>query len=438
MLVRALQISNSPSALLMSKIVGSIVTLASAPILARALGPDGRGITAAVTAVIFLVPLLASFGLPWVVRRRCAVDPDPHAVVRTAQLLGVLSIIPTIAVGFAVDSLLFSDLSSTQKVALYCSLAATPLVVSRNIAISHLVIRAEYRKISILTLAQPIFYVLAVLFLFFSGRLTVSTAIAAYGLSLVATYISTIHFNEVSFRGSRVSIRPLAKESFRAFGAQIAEMSSYRLDIIMLLPIAGPNAVGLYSVATSVTMAPTPAGNAVGAATFRPIATAPDGQRADLLAESFKHAVVLGLVAGAAILVAAPVAVPLIFGNAFQPAVTTTMILSAGTVLVVVNQVLTSSLFAINRGFAVTFAQVGGVVVGIVALIILASRFGANGAAAAGVAGYLVTTVVGTRALQVPIRLLVPRPRDVGPAFRVLFKRNGITQHTSRDDQTSN
>ncbi|MET4046853.1 MULTISPECIES: oligosaccharide flippase family protein [unclassified Rhodococcus (in: high G+C Gram-positive bacteria)] len=417
------RLPNSPSLLIVSKVLGSILTLATAPLIARALGPDGRGITAGITAVVFLVPLLCGFGLPWVVRRRVATAADPHAVIRSAQRLSVLSLIPALLISALAVSTIFSDLSSLEKIVFYLCLSTTPLVVSRNVLISYFVVTKSYTKIAVLTLAQPLFYVGGIFVCFAIGQLAVVGVIAVYGLSIVATYVATIRFNVVRWRGSRVPFGALLRESARAGGAQIAEMSSYRLGLILLLPLAGASALGQYSVATNIAMAPSPVGNALGASSFVHIAKSSDREQSDIAAESIRHSTIVGLLAGALVAAIAPLAVPIIFGNEFRPAIETTLLLSVGTVLVIVNQVLTSSLFAINKGMAVTFSQLSGLVVSVPLLIIFGQKYGANGAALSAVCGYFVTTLFGVSAMPVTIRGLVPRRGDFQSTFRALFRR---------------
>ena len=80
----AVRFFNSPMTMLGSRLSVAALGLISAPLIAQALGPSGRGETASALATMYLVPILLALGMPFEVRRRVLADGGMGAV-RTAR-----------------------------------------------------------------------------------------------------------------------------------------------------------------------------------------------------------------------------------------------------------------------------------------------------------------------------------------------------------------
>ncbi|MFC9836885.1 lipopolysaccharide biosynthesis protein [Rhodococcus sp. NPDC127530] len=414
---------NAPASLLISRLIGSALALLTSPIIAQAIGAEGRGLTAAAVTALTIVPIALALGLPWTVRRRCAVEVDPESVVRSSQILALTSLVPGAGIGVVMCGTLLSGLPDGAKYWLIAGLALAPCVVGRNCLLSYLVVRRSFAKILIITVSQPLLYFVLVLILMSTEHISITSTIAVYVISVLASYIATAIVNPISWFGSRAKFGQIALDSLRAAGAQISEIASYRLNQLILLPVIGGAALGNYSVALNVALAPAPIGQAIGSGTFKENANSNGVAFREKCADSVRAAVSVGFVSTFAICALSPFVVPWAFGEEFEPAVPAAMILSFGGLLVMCNYTLTSNLIAAGDSLKASVSHYVGFAVGVVLLFVLSYRFGLIGAACASSAGFLTTAVLGSAFLSVPLRAWIPTLAGLKKSLGLLLSR---------------
>jgi hypothetical protein len=209
---------------------------------------------------------------------------------------------------------LLSDLPHVAGILFIIGLSMTPLIVIRNCQISLLVVEHQYLRIFLVTVCQPTVYLIVILTLSWSGRLTLTAVVFSYVASVASSYIS--------------------------------EIASYRLNQLILLPLIGGAALGNYAVATNVALAPAPLGHAVGAVGFKDMAAGTKDSGRASLEDSFRAAVWLAALSTLFVSLIAPFVIPLAFGREFATAVPATIVLAIGGFFVICNYVLTSGLVA--------------------------------------------------------------------------------------------
>ncbi|MDI6629534.1 MAG: oligosaccharide flippase family protein [Rhodococcus sp. (in: high G+C Gram-positive bacteria)] len=416
----------TPSSLVVSRVLASMLMLVTAPIIARAIGPDGRGITAAAIAALTLAPYFVGFGLPWAVRRRAAVSTSPYDVGRTAQLLTVFTVVPAALIAFGADQTIFGELTTSSRTALAIGFILSPTLVLRNNVVSLFVVDRNYLSIFWLTIAQPTSYVIFIGAVAASGQLDPASTIAAFIASTAVSAILTEFLRPFKYRGQRVDMKPLLLESLKAAGGQLAEVSSQRLDQVLLLPLIGPVALGHYAVAANVASAPNPVGQAIGASAFSSIAN----EKSDpigAVVTSLRRGIALGFLCGATVAIVSPFAIPLVFGREFSESVVSAEILAIGTLFTISASTLTSAMFAINKGVSVTVSQFGGLLIGLGVMLWAAPNYGSVGAACAAITGYLATFLLGCALTRVPVLRIFPRPSDFSLALKDITRKRAST-----------
>ncbi|MFE7416417.1 lipopolysaccharide biosynthesis protein [Rhodococcus sp. NPDC057529] len=413
----------SPAGLVIARLLSAALALVTSPLIARAIGAEGRGLVAAATTALMILPIGLAFGLPWAVRRRCSLDAQSHAVIRSARLLSLLTIVPGVGFAFLLYATLLSDLPEHAGVWFVVGLALTPLVVTRNCQISLLVVEQKYLRILLVTLSQPAAYFVLILGLFISSRLSVTAVISSYVVSVGVSYLMTSRIVLIPWFGNRVSWRPLVGEAWRASGAQISEIASYRLNQLLLLPLIGGAALGNYAVAVNIALAPAPIGHAVGAAGFKGMATGSEADRRKSVDKSLRSAVWLAILSALGVSALSPFVIPWAFGREFRSAIPATIVLAVGGVFVICNYVMTSGLVARNQPGRASIVHFSGFIVGLVALLLLSPPLGLMGAALASVIGFVATSVTASVFLRVGIGLWIPRLSHLRSSFSVLFGR---------------
>src|SRR4051795_3660590 len=361
--------------------------LITGPILARALGPEGRGIFAAVTTPLLLASLLGTLGLqdaltqflarrgltPVSGLRHAAAALLPCTLVSTAGLVGL--------------AFWLFDAPSTRHLFLIL-VSSLPI----NLAVSLLFgwatgIRA-YRIVNRVKVVMATTRLLLVVGLALGDHLTVPLACAvqlfggAVGLLAVAPSVRR-HLRENHVVADRTEAGvPRAAEIWALAAALLpgvlASLATARLDQVIALPIMGARELGLYAAAVSLAELPLVFATAGRSLLLGGLRTGDGHLEQDLLiAQGILLMTVLSAVVLAAI---SPVLVPFLFGQDFAGAVLPMVILCLGTgCLAAINQA-TALCVRIDRPALQSLTLLGTTVLNVVLLFLLGSA-GATGAA---------------------------------------------------------
>ncbi|MGV0795682.1 oligosaccharide flippase family protein [Mycolicibacterium elephantis] len=411
----------SPSLLVFGRLGSSALMLISAPIVARALGPDGRGETAAALALFLIVPVVLGVGLPLEVRRQAA-RSDGHAVIRTARRIIALSTVFAALLAMLTYFTIFSDFNATGRAVATVGVALAPLSTSWAIDVSVLVAHRRYRGILLIQLMQPTVYVTFIVFFWALGVASVATVLLASLAGTAATFMAGLLLVRVPIQGPRVCTKSLLRNGITYFGSAIAEMASARADQVLALPLIGAYQAGLYSVAATIGSVPLSVGHALGATYFAPIANAHDRRRIQLQGEAIRAAIAAALMGVPLLALTAWLTIPTIFGREFVPSIHPTMIVLIGSAAMLVAYVASMTLAAEGRGASMTIAQIAALVCAIASLFILGPPLGAVGAAFASTLGYVVLLALLLLSLRIPARLLVPSPKDFVKSIKRLIR----------------
>lgn len=394
--------------------------LVTAPLVARAVGPEGRGLTASALATLAILPFVLGVGLPMAVRRRAAIE-SVSEIVRTVRLFAFFLVVPATLLGLLAKGVFLSGLTGAQSLVFMAGAAATPLFISALADESVLIVRKQFLGVAIYRAAQPVVYFVIVVCTTLTGTLDVTWIIVAMASGTVASGVVGSVLVRVGLRGPRVPMRPLLRQGISYAGSELAEVSQNRLDQVVMVSLIGASQAGLYAVAVTLATLPVVLGHAVGAAVFREVANAQGAERDDLVARTLRAANLMGIVASASLAGVTPLVVPFLFGKEFIGAVPVTLIALAGSTAILTGYVATVLLGAEGAGRSMTLAQVAGVFTGIGLLFVLGPRFLAIGAAVASSLGYMLTYAVATRKLNVRLNALLPRRSDALTALQLLL-----------------
>jgi O-antigen/teichoic acid export membrane protein len=193
-------------------------------------------------------------------------------------------------------------------------------------------------------------------------------------------------------RPSAALTRRVLGYGMRAQVGSFVMLLNLRLDFLLISVITGPTVLGVYAIASRYAELVRVLTLAVTYVLY-PRFAAESESRAVQTARSLIPRV--GLVTGSAIVplwFAAPFVIPLIYGEAFRPAISPAEIILFGFVLHGVAAVITALLYGMNRPGLNSIAMGAGLGVTVILDVALIPSFGAVGAATASAVAYLVTT----------------------------------------------
>jgi O-antigen/teichoic acid export membrane protein len=421
--------------------VNLLANLASGVLVARSLGPSGRGEIAAIL-MIALVPYLLTLGCQRAVAFHQARHPEDagHLLTTWLLLLAPFVVGCVIALQVLVPVLLAEQTAATQTIARIW-IATSALVILSRIPLGILQGDHDFGFYYLLCAAQPLLIAAAYALLAVAGSLTVVTALGATGLAY-ATGTLGASVRVVRRHAPRRPSRRLARSTGAyAVRAQFGDMGSSvnaRLDMLVIPALLSAASVGLYSVATNVSwivFGLVAAGSLVVLpATARSTRNAPETVAATLYV-----ALLVGSACALAIGLVSRPAVALVYGTEFDAAVVPLRILLFGAVVYSAANVLVAGLYGANRPFWAASTEVAGALVTVVGLLVVLPSRGIAGAAVVSVLSYSTVLVAAAflyrylcadswetlrprrelmRRLREPVRTDLPHHDDLPPALR--------------------
>lgn len=414
---------NVPTLIVVGRLASTASSLLSAPIVARALGPEGRGESAAAIAMFFIIPVVVALGMPLEVRRESARNPVAN-VLHGARVYCWITLIPSLVVAGLLFVTLFRSFPFDARMVATAGVALAPLSVSWACDTSALVSHGRYAGVLAIQIAQPVIYVPLVAALWLSDTAALWTVLSAYLAGTASAFCVGLFCTRRLLKGPRVRPRRLLRGSVKFSGAAIAEVASNRLDQALALPVLGAANAGIYSIAITIASAPIALAHALNAATFPALARSEGSVRRERQRASLRMAAALSVVVCPLTAVIGWPLIPLVFGSDFADARMPFLLALPGTAMVIVAFLASMSLAAEGKGAWMAMGQFTGLVFGLTLLFILGSIYGSSGAAIASSIAYISLLSILLFALRLTPLSISPRSADIRSAMSALLRRN--------------
>jgi O-antigen/teichoic acid export membrane protein len=378
----------------LSNLVAPLAAIATAPVLAQALGVAGRGEASAATAPLLLMSALAAIGLPEALNVITARAPQlaRKAALQATLILAVSGAIATV-ISILLTPLLAGDSESLRELIPLASLAIVPTLlvgVLRGAAAG----QHAWRLVNAEKFLASGVRTVAILGSALAGVLTVEVAILIMAISPVIGGLPYLRLNRtMATSDTTVNRRTIAGQLF-GFGSRIwiGSLSGIllsRLSQVIITPLSTAEQLGLFVTAVTVSEVALIANNAVRDVTLSSDAATSDNSR---LERSARASFFVSLVVGAGLVSSLWWWFPLLFGEAFAPAVPVAIILVVAAVFGVPGSVAGAGLSSRGRPGLRSIALVTALVVNVVGLLALAPLYGAVGAAVATLIGSLISS----------------------------------------------
>jgi O-antigen/teichoic acid export membrane protein len=422
-------VAGGSALLFWSKVAGNAGFFAAVLILARALGPAGRGTIAFVTVTALVAARLAGLGMG---------EATAVFVAKRPELRGTLL---ANAVVFMLGSGLFAAAAVCGALAAlgddrpagvggqeFAIIGAATLVSALGDAGYVFLLGCNrLRPVAMITAGASWIYPLLLVVVWSAVGLTVLRAAVAW---TAAESIRALAYLAQSKRG--LALRRLdpallveaARYGSRAWVGSLARFLNFRTDQILMGFLASEAALGVYAVAVNASEVLLYLPAAMATALLPAAAQADAGLRTEQALRAFRSATVVTAVATLAAALLGPLLLPTMFGEPFAASVAPFLWLLPGAFGFAATAVFS---YALVAGSSPGLSSVGpfvSLVLGVGLDLVLIPRFGASGAAAAASVAFLAG---GCAALAVFRRrhdfawssLLLPRRGDL-TVFRAL------------------
>jgi antigen flippase len=401
----------------------------SGTLIARMLGPDGRGYLAALILWPWVIVLVGNLGIPSALTYSIARNPSAS---RALSRLGLSFALPQAVLLIGVQALwllvILHGAPDEVRTAGWLTLALVPAVLAHQYGLGLLQGHLRLRLFNGLRLLPWSLYALGVAALFVLGEHAIVAIVAvlltAFWISSSASLLNGLRFS----RGedpAPVGRRFLVSFGLRGLLSSFAAVDVFRPDQVVLALFLSPAALGLYVVGLAFTQLPYFVAKSVGLITFPWVASRQektDARRAMWSLLWLTTGIAVVLVAG--LCATAHWLVPLFFGSDFSDAVSVTYIVLPGMVFLSARRVLAEGLKGRGYPLTGTLGELLSLAWIAVALAVLVPLWDIHGAAIALSSSYVVSllflVVLSARhgELEWASRSLISLPREVIEAVR--------------------
>lgn len=406
------------------------VGLLTGILVARTLGPDGRGALAAVLTAPQVLGWLFGMGCGKAVTYALSRDPALGGRLLTTWALMLL---PVAAVAVAVGEAALPDLLSAQPAETLALariyLPTIALALMAELVLGLVLGGQDFLGFNALSFAQPALTAVAYLLLWAAGLFTVESAVAAQAaasaLVLAAATVRVVARHGLGRPDAALGRRTLWY-ALRTHGEIVGGVVTQRLDMLIIpavLPAAG---VGLYALATNLSWLVVGLSGALATVVMPAAAHRGESGRA-LILHSLHATLAVGVLLAGGLFLFADLAIRLVYGPDFAGSALPLRVLLPGAVLYAAASILLNGLYAENRPFTATVAQSLGMAATVAGLLLFLRTGGILAAAIVSTVAYALVFAAALllyrRATGLPWRAFlpdtarpaIPRPKTARP-----------------------
>lgn len=417
-----------PATLAVFRLAAMALPLLTAPLVARSLGPESRGLYGSAVAVLTLAPVGLSLGVPHGVRRLVASGRGVEglaAAFRAAPLV----LLPLVGSSLLAIQFLLDGISRGAAVAFVALMAVSTLQTLVLCMQSAMIAKGSYLALAITQTLPTVVMAVVVVALWILEAMSLQTLFAALAAGILAAFAVGYFALPKLEHEAPLSVRALLRISRPYSGNQVAEVAGNTALLAIATATIGPEQAGFFSIALTIGAVHMITAHTVGVGSYGKLARARQEEFSQHLVGTLRPAVALSLFIGVCSIPAVYFLVPMLFGAEFEGAVLPSILAIAAGGLAVLLYLLAQALSAAGRGRDASLTQVAGVVAGVgtlaVAMLVFGAPlgFGAVIAVASSIAGRVVGVAIGLARLRISAAEICPRPRDFSQGIRRAFSR---------------
>jgi O-antigen/teichoic acid export membrane protein len=419
------QLLNKSFETLVIRGVSQAFTIVTSVVLARVLGPYGKGVmTYAATVALLLLTAWSgqSAAIAWQYGRlKVPSGVVAQAAIRILAVLGLPVVLCLIIIGF----------TAPDQHALIAAGAALPFYLFSNTALGFFLADGNVRVGNIQTVITQVAFCIAVAVVLLIAHGGLTAALVTWVLSISASAAYTgFKLRPYVARGVHAGVRDLIPAQVR-FSAQasvgaLARMLNSRIEVFIIMFFLGLQSLGVYSVALGLGELMWQLPDALLTSAFGRITTQSKAEAAELTAKCTRHAFLIVFVLGALVFVFGPELIRLVYGPAFTAAGPVVRVLLPGLMAYGTMSFL-GTFFVQQLGMPNIPALINALSVIICATVTVATipSLGIVGGALGTTVSYLIATLAAglffTRATGLPLRRLYVLNIDDWREYRALF-----------------
>lgn len=369
-------------------------------LIARILGPTGRG----AASLLMLIPTLLSLVFSLGIHQATVyfVGPKRHGLgvvmTNSTLVIVVVSIFAVPLLWLTADWVIVWLKLEDYRLAYRWSCVLVPVMLANLLYVNVLIGQKRFmeRNISviILSIVQLVLAIILIWLLATGVAGWIAVIVAANLVSVLYVFFRLTGFRWRTFaRFNKALFRESVVFGVKGQAGTLLQMFNYRLDMFVVNYFLGLNAVGIYTIAVKVIELPWMMPQVVGNVLYAMSSGDQDKYNDEYVASSARKTTVLMIVSSLAILATGWFVVPFVFGSKFADSVLPLVILAPSSIGVGIHKVLMHALM--GKGHPQYMSYTAAIALGVTIALdfILIPLWGIPGAALASTIAYLVCAI---------------------------------------------
>jgi O-antigen/teichoic acid export membrane protein len=383
-----------------AQIIALILGIPVAIVIARVLGPEGKGAYSLVILVPALLALVGNLGIGMAntyfggSRKHDWAELSSNSLV-SALALGIVLALAFLAYFFIANPTFLKDIEPRCLV-----LATLAVPLSLLTAYFNSILLGQYRinEYNLVYLAQSGALLVLVLLLLLAAKGDIFSAIVAWGGSTLAAAILSIllvrRATSIKWSFYPQAFGDSVKFGIKGYLGNVIQFLNYRVDMFMVAFFMNLTFVGYYSVSVAMAEALWYFPGAVGTVIFARTPGMKTEEANVSTPRICRNTFFITILAAVVLFALSRYIITLFFGSAFLPALRPLWILLPGIITLSICKVLSNEIAGRGRPMINTAAASVSLAVNIPLNLLLIPRMGIFGAALASTVSYSVTAVI--------------------------------------------
>lgn len=384
-----------------TRIVAFVLTLITNIIIARLLGPQGKGVYALVLLVLNLLFIFTNMGLAapiiyYVSKRQFPLGDIVSSLISFVGIIGPILILTII---FIIKNYSLELLKGVNPQYIIIIILALPFKLLSSYLNS---IFLALKKIKVYNFYSVFPSLLFVIFFMISLLIPKNIVFLAILSRLLAIIIASLTI--MFFIGKLVKIKLRINTKFlkssinfglKSYLDSITNFFNYRLDMFLVNYFLSTTAVGYYSLAVGLAEFIWFVPGAAKTVLFPKVASTDLQQAKEFTPKVCRHVLMITLIMSGGYILFGKLLIKLVYGEIFLPALKPLLALLPGVLMLSIHKIITSDL--LGRGKPVIQAIISSIVfiMTIVFDFILIPKYGVIGAAFASTIAYSAASIIG-------------------------------------------
>jgi antigen flippase len=405
---------------LITNIVIQACTVVQGILVARLLGPAGRGQFAAAILWPGLFAAMGGMGVSVALARRAGRAHDLARVIRTGLVLTLLTgTVVAVLCAAAIPWLL----PGNDTVVRNAAYVFVPFIIFNQVSLAMIAIdqgAGWFAQMNWTRLIVNPVYLLFVVVLWFTGVRDVGWFVVGLLIANAAVAFARVSLavQRAPVPGPMEPVNAVFREALPFGFAGLLNPLAASADKALLLYLLGTAQLGFYTVALTAASVVNSLAGAAGTVSFGMSAQVKNREGFDRVARMFRFTAWTWLLAGLGVAVIIPIVLPLLYGAVFRPAIWPAILLIPAAALTGQASILEESMRAQGRAFVGLEARAAGLVVMIAMGWLLAPVVGIYGVVFAAIGSQAIVLIVMMFAARwhfhrALLNTLLPRVHDL-------------------------